>query len=71
MTVTPALVVRRSWWEIFEVFELLAFQLVSTPPRSAWRLSARSFRSTAVSVEPESRGWCLLLRSTARQDPKG
>jgi hypothetical protein len=58
MTVTPALVVRKSWSEIFEVFELLAFQLVSKSARSSLRLSlvgisARSSRSTAASLEPD------------------
>jgi hypothetical protein len=50
--VTPALVVRRSWSEIFEVFELLALQRVSTL-RLRLRISAfqraASLRSAALS----------------------
>src|SRR5215208_495868 len=63
MTATPAPVVRRSWSEIFEVYEH-----VSTPPGEAWRLvsTLRALKALACSTSASAVQTLALARTANR-----
>ena len=66
--VTPALVVRRCWSEIFEICDLLALQQVSALCPAGIACQHVSFSSSGVSHAPQANlhGESLALRRVAK-----